>query len=373
MTMTLETKHSDPLAISVNKSLVEFRNIFRTGMSIRDVADGTTTPTTAGQTTPLTAAALEQPHKSNLVVRPAALVSPTTSSTNLHEQMAAVSPPRPLKKRKIVVDDVVVATPMIQHASSAAEEDDACVLRRKALAAKLRANGVARRMVLKPSAFAMSMVLKHTRPSHNNTIPGQHVPSFSDPTPTAMEIHQNHSQQLYHYVRTGTDFEGFKRCVRQIQNQYYTVGSNSDTSCGDNEQPTEREQLPFRCSNRFGESLLHLACRRGRTEMVRFLVEELETPGADYCSPRTVLTVRDDCGKTPLHDACWTPSPNPELVALILKHCPEQVLARDVRGNTPFDYVRASDNGLWLRFLWSKRALLTNAAERVGLVTPPRD
>ena len=89
--------------------------------------------------------------------------------------------------------------------------------------------------------------------------------------------------------------------------------------------------------------------------MVRFLVVEMGSP------PRDVLETMDDCHKTPLHDACWTASPNFELVQLLLELAPEQVLTKDVRGNTPFDYVRRDDYGLWLRFLWERRSLLEGA------------
>eukprot|EP00536_Pseudo-nitzschia_multiseries_P013774 jgi/Psemu1/212748/e_gw1.612.9.1 len=215
--------------------------------------------------------------------------------------------------------------------------ENEAVLRRKALAAQLRANGVARRLVLKPSAFARSVFVKNTC----STNPIIDVLPFSDPTSADIEIHLKYSQELYNYVRKGTDLEGFKRCVRKVQQEY---------------RSRQTEYHPFRCSNRFGESLMHLTCRRGRTEMVKFLVEEMT--GNSEVEARRALMVRDDCLKTPLHDACWTPSPNFELVELILKHCPEQVLMQDIRGNTPFDYVRTEDYKLWLKFLWERKSLL---------------
>lgn len=44
-------------------------------------------------------------------------------------------------------------------------------------------------------------------------------------------------------------------------------------------------------SNRFGESFMHIACRRGSTEVLEFLLQEAK------CS----LRVHDDYGRTPLH------------------------------------------------------------------------
>jgi hypothetical protein len=49
------------------------------------------------------------------------------------------------------------------------------------------------------------------------------------------------------------------------------------------------------CCNRYGESLLHMACRRGFEEIVTFL-----TQGAGV-----EIRITDDCGRTPLHDALW--------------------------------------------------------------------
>ena len=49
------------------------------------------------------------------------------------------------------------------------------------------------------------------------------------------------------------------------------------------------------CSNRFGESLLHMACRRGFTSIVKFLVEEAGV----------AIRITDDCGRTQLYDALW--------------------------------------------------------------------
>jgi len=324
-------------------------------------------------------------------------VSPNSSSTNLHEHEQLVlqqqqqqhqqqqqplvqmnsnsAPARPLKKRMVARGvSVAVAMPASAAADALQEEQEEAVLRRKVLAAKLRAHGISRRLVIKPSAFARTIFVKNTTNSSTTprgSSPIIEIPPFYDPTPVDMEIHQKYSQELYNYVRKGTDLEGFKQFVRQVHREYSNSSSSSSSSNGQH----------FRCSNRFGESLLHLACRRGRTDMVRFLVEEFTDDNndsdndndsdnySDYDydnseAARQALTIRDDCFKTPLHDACWTPSPNFELVELILKHCPEQVLMEDVRGNTPFDYVRKEDYKLWLGFLWQRRALLRGVSSK---------
>jgi len=47
--------------------------------------------------------------------------------------------------------------------------------------------------------------------------------------------------------------------------------------------------------NKFGESLVHMACRRGFSDVVSFLLHEAKVS----------LRVKDDYGRTPFHDACW--------------------------------------------------------------------
>jgi ankyrin repeat protein len=97
----------------------------------------------------------------------------------------------------------------------------------------------------------------------------------------------------------------------------------------------------FQCSNRFGESLIHIACRRGSFEVVKFLIEEA----------KVTVAVQDDFGRTPLHDAFWTALPNPEVVDLLIKECPSLLFISDVRGFTPLQYARTEHNLSWKTFL----------------------
>ena len=59
--------------------------------------------------------------------------------------------------------------------------------------------------------------------------------------------------------------------------------------------------------NKYGESIVHMACRRGDLEVLTFLV-----------STGAILDVADDFGRTPLHDACWTPEPRFDVVTFLL-------------------------------------------------------
>jgi hypothetical protein len=67
------------------------------------------------------------------------------------------------------------------------------------------------------------------------------------------------------------------------------------------------------CCNKFGESLLHLACRRGHSRIVKLLIEEANVS----------LYIRDDYKRTPFHDACWTAEPNFELLDWLIREAPD--------------------------------------------------
>ena len=106
-------------------------------------------------------------------------------------------------------------------------------------------------------------------------------------------------------------------------------------------QGSSNTYTTLQTSNRFGESLLHIACRRGYDDIARYLLDEAGvTPW-----------VRDDFGRTPCHDACWTATPNLALMDLLVRRCPEMLLMSDKRGSTPLDYVRKDNWDVWRQFL----------------------
>ena len=51
------------------------------------------------------------------------------------------------------------------------------------------------------------------------------------------------------------------------------------------------------------------------------------------------IRVRDEGGRTPLHDAAWTDRPNFDLVKIILKDSPELMFVKDDRRYSPLSYV----------------------------------
>ena len=99
------------------------------------------------------------------------------------------------------------------------------------------------------------------------------------------------------------------------------------------------------CCNAFGESILHLSCRLGHVEIVKFLLHEVQVP----------LHIVDDMGRTPLHDAFWTSTPNTELITTLLKHPqgPKLLYVADKRNHTPLHYTRHRHWSIWNTYIKS--------------------
>ena len=113
------------------------------------------------------------------------------------------------------------------------------------------------------------------------------------------------------------------------------------------------------CCNRFGESLLHMACRRGFESMVLYLVERADVS----------VRITDDCGRTPLHDGLWNKDCKYAIMDLLVRTDPILLLTCDKRGHTPFAYARREHWANWRQFLWDRREHMKSAfiAEEVEL------
>lgn len=107
---------------------------------------------------------------------------------------------------------------------------------------------------------------------------------------------------------------------------------------------------PLKCSNQFGESLLHMACRRGFLDVASFLINQADV----------TVKVRDDYGRTPMHDACWTCEPNFELLELLLRECPSLLFLKDRRGHAPLEYARREHWNSYVHFLSQRHELFMN-------------
>lgn len=107
------------------------------------------------------------------------------------------------------------------------------------------------------------------------------------------------------------------------------------------------------CCNRYGESLMHMACRRGFTSIVTFLTGEAGV----------AIRITDDCGRTPLHDALWHRECQYGIVDLLVRNDPCLLLLCDKHGHTPFAYSRREHWGLWKQFLWDRREHIKHAMD----------
>lgn len=108
------------------------------------------------------------------------------------------------------------------------------------------------------------------------------------------------------------------------------------------------EGQTMNCCNRFGESLLTMACRRGFEDIVEYL---LQLPDVD-------VRISDDGGRTVLHDACWNPSPQLKICEWIMNRDPALFFIADNRGCTPFQYARPEHWGIWRQFLLENKECL---------------
>jgi ankyrin repeat protein len=145
-----------------------------------------------------------------------------------------------------------------------------------------------------------------------------------EPTPSL-------SRENFFHVYTEEEIEGYT-CA--------TTGAVRSLDL-DKLRQMKNEGTSFQCSNPFGESLIHMACRRGSLEVVEFFTKEANVD----------IKCRDDFGRTPMHDACWTSNPNFELIELLVTLCPELLSLTDVRGHSPLQYTRREHWPLWLSFL----------------------
>ena len=102
----------------------------------------------------------------------------------------------------------------------------------------------------------------------------------------------------------------------------------------------------FDACNANGEHLIHLACRRSQPETVEFLIKEAKVR----------VDVRDTMGRTILHDVCWKSYADLEMMATVLDLVsPQLLLAKDIRGHTPFDFARKQHWKTWIDFLVEKQ------------------
>ncbi|KAL7558595.1 hypothetical protein ACA910_001296 [Epithemia clementina (nom. ined.)] len=112
--------------------------------------------------------------------------------------------------------------------------------------------------------------------------------------------------------------------------------------------------------NQFGESLVHMACRRGDMKILSILLDA----GAS-------VQVADDYGRTPLHDACWAANPAFDVVEAILKLDTRLFYMKDCRGSLPLFYVHRDHFDAWSTFLLDRAVPIYYPLEQATGDTPP--
>ena len=137
--------------------------------------------------------------------------------------------------------------------------------------------------------------------------------------PTSIQI-QNYSNKVVSAVRSSNLSE-----LQSIYNQYGKVALDT--------------------CNKFGESILHIACRRSTISIVSYLLNIVQI---NPC-------IKDDYGRNPLHDACWRSVPEYGIVELLLEKEYRLMYSIDVRGHLPFQYARKEHWTDWIAWLDSKK------------------
>lgn len=92
--------------------------------------------------------------------------------------------------------------------------------------------------------------------------------------------------------------------------------------------------------NEWGESIVHMLCRRGDYKMLDVFVKS-----------NCTLQVADDFGRTPLHDACWAAEPCFETAEIIIQADPRLLHMTDCRDSPPLSYVPRQHWSKWNHFL----------------------
>lgn len=120
------------------------------------------------------------------------------------------------------------------------------------------------------------------------------------------------------------------------------------------------EDRCFHGVNRNGETLLHLACRRGNLDAVEFLVLDAAVS----------TDAVDSMGRTILHDVLWRPRYQEAMEILDFLLCvvsPALLVAEDIRGHSCFDYSRKDDYEVWMAFIQKYSNLIQRRAKLAGL------
>jgi hypothetical protein len=135
---------------------------------------------------------------------------------------------------------------------------------------------------------------------------------------------------------------GYNNKVTDIQLASYGRSTQKIVRSGDVSSLREALEcgMSTNACNKYGESLLHMICRRGNKALLEMMVEA----GA-------VLQVSNDQGRTPLHDACRAIIPAFDVMNLLLRHDCSMLFMKDCQGDLPLSYVHIEDWDEWKNWL----------------------
>jgi len=138
------------------------------------------------------------------------------------------------------------------------------------------------------------------------------------------------------------------RQILSAQTMNKDIPLSSSSTSSQHQTNIDVNNRVFDCCNRFGEGILHMACRKGLYNSVEFLLHEA----------KVTLRCKDDFGRTPMHDAFWSSQPLLEIVQLLVKHDPDLLLISDSRGSSPLAYAPKDQWPVWCEFLQNNRDLI---------------
>jgi Ankyrin repeats (3 copies) len=172
------------------------------------------------------------------------------------------------------------------------------------------------------------------------------------------EISSKHPKETYKQILIEETGAFTQESYRALPNDFFVRGDEKAhtiklmTAVRQGDLKTIRQMhkrgLNLQCCNRFKETIVHTAARRGQYEVLEYLSKKAGVS----------LRVCCDTGRTPLHDAAWSTTPNFRSVTLLLQDCPDLLGVSDSRQFVPLDYVPRSAYSAWNQFLIQNRALL---------------
>lgn len=145
----------------------------------------------------------------------------------------------------------------------------------------------------------------------------------------ALVSKQTNTTVQYHKA---SDMKSFFEPVTESKTNAYSLELVKAVRCDDvaTVRRLHSEGHSMEACNKFGDSIVHLACRRNSEQVLSFLLQECKVSAKLVC----------DYGRTPLHDACWTTSPNYTVISMLLDASPDLLYVKDARGSTPLEYLK---------------------------------